>query len=102
MVVRRLDDSAPNLPNFLPETIHSWICAKLLLQFIAVKIACPNVAFPPAGAYTNALPNAALPLYPLPPSPPSAASRTCGRRALVRCPANLGRSLRRPAAGAMA
>lgn len=37
------------LPNSLPETIYSWICAKLLLQQIAYKIATPVVAFPPSG-----------------------------------------------------
>lgn len=37
------------LPNFLPETIHSWICAKLILQQIAHKIASQEGAFPPGG-----------------------------------------------------
>ncbi|TBR16449.1 MAG: hypothetical protein EPO57_10030, partial [Chitinophagaceae bacterium] len=37
------------LPNFRPETIYTWICAKLLLQTIARKIASPAVAFPPGG-----------------------------------------------------
>lgn len=37
------------LPNFLPETIYSWICAHLLLQQIAYKMATPAVAFPPSG-----------------------------------------------------
>jgi hypothetical protein len=37
------------LPNFLPETIYSWICAKLLLQQIAYKMATSVVAFPPSG-----------------------------------------------------
>lgn len=41
--IRELD----RLPNFLPETIYSWICAKLLLQSIAIRIASPSVAFPP-------------------------------------------------------
>lgn len=41
--IRELD----RLPNFLPETIHSWICAKLLLQLIATRIASPSEAFPP-------------------------------------------------------
>lgn len=43
--IRELD----RLPNFLPETIYSWICAKLLLQSIAIRIASPSVAFPPGG-----------------------------------------------------
>lgn len=37
------------LPNFLPETIYSWICAKLLLKLIAHKIASEEGAFPPGG-----------------------------------------------------
>jgi predicted RNA-binding protein YlxR (DUF448 family) len=37
------------LPNFLPETIYSWICAHLLLQQIAYKMATAAVAFPPSG-----------------------------------------------------
>jgi hypothetical protein len=41
--IRELDQ----LPNFLPETIHSWICAKLLLQLIAARIASRTVAVPP-------------------------------------------------------
>ena len=35
------------LPNFLPETIHTWICAKLILQLIAKAIVSPSEAFPP-------------------------------------------------------
>jgi hypothetical protein len=41
--IRELD----HLPNFLPETIHSWICAKLLLQLIATRIASQAVVVPP-------------------------------------------------------
>lgn len=41
--IRELD----TLPNFRPETIYSWICAKLLLQAVAVRIASPALAFPP-------------------------------------------------------
>ena len=36
------------LPNFRPDTIHAWICAKLLAQQIAARIATPAVAFPPS------------------------------------------------------
>jgi len=36
------------LPNFRPDTIHAWICANLLLQEIARRIATPNRAFPPS------------------------------------------------------
>jgi hypothetical protein len=36
------------LPNFLPETIHSWICAKLLLHQIVRKLSTPQASFPPS------------------------------------------------------
>jgi hypothetical protein len=36
------------LPNFRPDTIHTWICANLLLQEIARRIATPTRAFPPS------------------------------------------------------
>jgi hypothetical protein len=36
------------LPNFRPDTIHAWICANLLLQEIARRIATPDRAFPPS------------------------------------------------------
>jgi len=35
------------VPNFKPETIYSWICAKTLLLLIARKIASSRVAIPP-------------------------------------------------------
>jgi hypothetical protein len=38
------------LPNFRPETIRSWILAKMLLTQIARKIATPEVAIPPCAA----------------------------------------------------
>ena len=38
------------LPNFLPETIATWLHAKLLLLQIARKIVSPTVAFPPSAA----------------------------------------------------
>jgi hypothetical protein len=37
------------LPNFRPDTIHSWICAKLLAQHLAAKLSTPRVAFSPSG-----------------------------------------------------
>lgn len=49
------------LPNFLPETIHSWICAKLLLQLISARIANASglpEAFPPGGRRFALLPAA--------------------------------------------
>jgi hypothetical protein len=89
--VRELD----RLPNFIPETIHSWICAKLLLQLVAVRIASPAVAFPPCGPCIDILPNAGAPL-----PPTSAASRSRDRGTVVRRQAGLGRRLRRAAARA--
>jgi hypothetical protein len=35
------------LPNFLPETILSWIYTKLLLQQIARRLSTPQASFPP-------------------------------------------------------
>lgn len=47
------------LPNFRPDTIHAWICANLLLQEIARRIATPTRAFPP-----SALRDALIPATP--------------------------------------
>lgn len=68
--IRELD----RLPNFLPETIHSWICAKLLLQLIATRIASPAEDFPPGEVRFALLGSEAIPATP----------RRRGRRALVR------------------
>ena len=68
--IRELD----RLPNFLPETIHSWICAKLLLQLIATRIASPTEDFPPGEVRFALLGSEATPATP----------RRRGRRALVR------------------
>jgi len=84
--IRELD----RLPNFLPQTIHSWICAKLLLQLVAVRIASPAAAIPPSGAGITILPT----LAPCSP-PPQARSSLRSRRAAVVCsPARLERRLR--------
>jgi hypothetical protein len=37
------------LPNLRPQTIHSWLCAKVLLAGIAKQIASQSVAIPPDG-----------------------------------------------------
>ncbi len=81
--IRDLD----RLPNFLPETIHSWICAKLLLQLITARIAngAPSDSFPPGGARLALLPASHL--------------HSDGRRALVRRARRMGRSLQGAAAG---
>jgi hypothetical protein len=84
--VRELD----RLPNFLPETIHSWICAKLLLQLIATRIAnarsVPSDGFPPGAARFALLP----------------ASRTLadGHRAVVHHARRVGRGVQRAASSA--
>lgn len=36
-----------NLPNFRPDTIHSWICAMMLGREIARRLAEPREPFPP-------------------------------------------------------
>lgn len=36
------------VPNFKPETVYSWICAKQLLLLIACKTASSKVAIPPS------------------------------------------------------
>jgi len=71
--IRELD----RLPNFLPETIHSWICAKLLLQLIAARIASPAA---PAEDFSPGEVRFAL----LGPEAVPATRRPRNRRALVR------------------
>ena len=44
------------LPNFRPDTIHAWLCAKLLAQQIAHRLTTPQVAFPPSAVGRCALP----------------------------------------------
>jgi len=83
--IRELD----RLPNFLPETIHSWICAKLLLQLISARIAnhpasTPN-AFSPGAVRFSLLPTSTV---------ETKAHRADGGRALVRRPRAVGRRLR--------
>jgi len=73
------------LPNFRPDTIHSWICAHLLLQEIVRKIATTGVAFPP-GAFRNALL--------LPPLASGPRALPDGARALVYRESGLGRRAR--------
>ncbi|MCC6214450.1 MAG: transposase [Polyangiaceae bacterium] len=82
--LRELD----RLPNFLPETIYSWICAKLLLQVVASKIASPSGVFPPGGARLRLLP-----------AVPAAKTQPRARRAraVVRRKAGVERRVRRTA-----
>jgi len=90
--IRELD----SLPNFLPETIHSWICAKLLLQLVAVRIASPTAAFPPDGVDIAILPET-KPRSALAQTRPS---RAGGRTTLVCRTARVERGLRRTTASA--
>lgn len=83
--IRELD----RLPNFLPETIYTWICAKLLLQLIAARIATPPDAFPPGASGFVILPNTPT---------PQAHSRARRRRAMVHGEARVEDRVRRPAA----
>lgn len=94
--IRELD----RLPNFLPETIHSWICAKLLLQLVAVRIASPSAAFPPGGVGIAILPEPAPRTAVSQTSSQTRPSRASRRAAVVRCPPRLERRLRGPTASA--
>jgi len=84
--IRELD----RLPNFLPQTIHSWICAKLLLQLVAVRIASPIAAIPPSAVGITLLPPPTRC-----PAPSQARSARRSRHPAVVCrPARVERSLR--------
>lgn len=69
------------LPSELPETIRSWLCAKVFLDLIARRLAAQSVALPPSG-----LAEAILPAI----ETPAPARR--GRRAVVRDAVRLGRA----------
>lgn len=77
------------LPNFLAETIHSWICAKLILQLITARIAnatpLPSGPFSPGGLRLALLPASHV--------------HSDGRRALVRHARRLGDRVQGAAAG---
>jgi hypothetical protein len=83
--IRELD----RLPNFLPETIHSWICAKLLLQLIATRMASPSEDFPPSELRFALLADSEA---------AQAKRRARGRRAVVRREVGVATRLRRAAA----
>jgi hypothetical protein len=83
--IRELD----RLPNFLPETIHSWICAKLLLQLIATRMASPSEDFPPSEVrFALLADNEATQAKP----------RAVGRRAVVRREVGVATRMRRATA----
>ena len=82
--IRELD----RLPNFLPETIHSWICAKLLLQLIATRMASPAEDFPPGEVRFALLGSEAA----------AATRRRRSRRALVRREVGVATRVRQPTA----
>jgi hypothetical protein len=42
------------LPNFRPDTIETWLCAKMLLQLVARKLVTSAVAFPPGALRAGA------------------------------------------------
>ena len=53
-VAERLASRGPiagldRLPNRRPDTVYTWICAKLLLVQIARKMASSKMAIPPSG-----------------------------------------------------
>lgn len=73
------------LPNLLPQTIHAWLCAKVLLGLIARRLGSAEVAIPPSGL-ADAI---------LPPLATQAATPGRRRRALVRDAVGLGHSARR-------
>ena len=77
------------LPNFRPDTIYSWICAKLLLKLVTVRVASQSGVFPPEADDLPVLPAVA---------PEGANASHRHRRAVVRHPAGVARRLRRPAA----
>jgi IS4 transposase len=43
------------LPNRRPDTVYTWICAKLLLVQIARKMASSKMAIPPCGLWSQLL-----------------------------------------------
>jgi hypothetical protein len=56
---QRIDKSIgqlDGLPNFLPKMIHAWLCAKVLLDLIAPRLASQPVAIPPSGLADAILP----------------------------------------------
>ncbi|HEX7600773.1 MAG TPA: transposase, partial [Polyangiaceae bacterium] len=84
--IRELD----RLPNFLPETIHSWICAKLILQLIATQIASSSEAFPPGEVRFALLAD---------PEAAHATPRRRGRRTVVRGEVGVATGVLRVATG---
>ena len=88
--IRELD----RLPNFLPETIHSWICAKLLLQLISMRIA--NATSPPCGPFPPG--GRRFTLLQATPNTDGCDRGTDRRRTLVRRSPDLGRRTQRAVA----
>jgi hypothetical protein len=43
------------LPNRRPDTVYTWICAKLLLGQVARKMASSQMAIPPCGLWSQLL-----------------------------------------------
>jgi len=86
------------LPNFRPDTVYTWICAKMLLTQIARAIPTPDVAIPPSGGRkratsgrTGAVSSVAAPKAAKPRGQSS-------RGAMARDDLRMARHLRRPSA----
>ena len=67
------------LPSLIPQTIHAWLCAKVLLGLIVRRLATQPVAIPPCGLASAILPEVKA----------SATTARHRRRALVRDAAGL-------------
>lgn len=85
---RKSIEDMDTLPSFLPETIHAWLCAKLLLGQIALRLASQPVDVPPCGLGSLILPTA--------PIGADTASPRRRRRAVVRSAVRLGGHVQRP------
>lgn len=68
------------LPNFRPDTIETWLYAKMLLQLVARKIVSSAVAFPPGAPSARPKPTGSAPA----PSPLPFADTAHRSRALAR------------------
>ena len=81
------------LPNYRPDTIHTWICAKMLLTQIARAIPTPLVAIPPCGDRRAVGPSTRR-LSKVAPPKAQGASTQSHRRAVASDDARLARHLR--------
>lgn len=84
---RKSIEDLDTLPSLLPQTLHAWICAKLLLGQIALRLASQSVDVPPCGLGSLILPSAPLGT--------DAACPRSRRRAVVRGAVRLGGPVQR-------